>query len=170
MAVLAFGFFSGESCWVCLQSRPSGAMVVPTEWSTLVVPALLPCSELSLQAQLCWSEQGETEAGSLCGAWKGQGRWPLTSSRFPDKENSLLGQSSLLAPSRASLGDGMVQQNEAVLCFLCSYTQEFCSTVLPKLLKKPPEPSMSCFCPWTGCLIVDLCGAQKLGSSTLPSW
>lgn len=60
--MLAIGFFSGESYWAPLQSRPLRNTVTPT-MQLMGTPVLLPSGFYS--SQFCWS-LGETKAGPLC--------------------------------------------------------------------------------------------------------
>lgn len=48
MDVLAIAFFSGESCWDCLQSSSLGIAIVPTTWLLLSTSGFLLCSYLIL--------------------------------------------------------------------------------------------------------------------------
>ena len=41
--VLATGFFSVESCWVCLHSKRLGTVVTPSKHLILMAPAFLLC-------------------------------------------------------------------------------------------------------------------------------
>lgn len=62
------------------------------------------------------------------------------------------------------------RQNEVFLLSLCSYSQDFCSTVFLKRPNWTPELFQSCFSPWIT-LIVELCGGvRSLGCLMLPFW
>ena len=61
-AMLAIGFFSSESYWAPLQSRPLTNTVTPTT-QLMGAPVLLPGGFYS--SQFCWSP-GETKVGPLC--------------------------------------------------------------------------------------------------------
>lgn len=75
-AVLVIGFFSGASCWACLQSRSLGTAIIPAAWLILIAPAFLPHSYPALYVSDLPVWVSETKVGPECGALKG---WWLTS-------------------------------------------------------------------------------------------
>ena len=96
-AVLALGFFSGEGGWGPLQSSSLGTKFIRTAWLIRVVPALLPCSWLSVSLSF---------AALWVGCLESQGSCVLTCSALPGGGTP---SSSVLCAEQCRLGDGTRQ-------------------------------------------------------------
>lgn len=141
------GFFSGESCWDCLQSRSLGTEVAPTVWLTLVAPVFLSYSQQLLYIWgLLVSGWGEIESGPWWGALKGWRTWLLTLLSLSWREQLFLAGEFPLALDNACFRDEMMKASEPVFLFLLMQLfSSFCSPVLLKFLSGLHSSSLTVF-------------------------